>query len=93
MYHAREIVEAGGLMCYGATFADAYRLAAPMPAEFSRVKSLGSRADHRAAPVIAQSGMSALAGRRSCPDGEINAMGQAPTPALQQDKPDPGSIF
>jgi putative ABC transport system substrate-binding protein len=27
IYHAREIVEAGGLMSYGATFADAYRLA------------------------------------------------------------------
>jgi putative tryptophan/tyrosine transport system substrate-binding protein len=27
IYHAREIVEAGGLMSYGATFADAFRLA------------------------------------------------------------------
>jgi putative ABC transport system substrate-binding protein len=27
IYHAREMVEAGGLMSYGATFADAYRLA------------------------------------------------------------------
>jgi hypothetical protein len=35
----------------------------------------GHSAAAGAALVIAQSGMSAPAGRRSCPDGEIDAMG------------------
>jgi hypothetical protein len=36
----------------------------------------GQSAAAEAALVTAQSGMSALAGRRRCPDGEIDAMGR-----------------
>jgi hypothetical protein len=45
----------------------------------------GQSAAAGATLVTAQSGMSALAGRRSCPDGEIDAIGQERPPALQND--------
>jgi hypothetical protein len=44
----------------------------------------GQSAAAGAALVTAQSGMSALAGRRSCPDGEIDAMGHNQTDAVQR---------